>query len=249
MFGHTQFYLRYPFLRNIRYLSKTPFLRNAQGIVTTPVKQTLLKKLSDNGDAGSQYKLAKMYQLGEEIPQDIEEAIGLYTDSADNGYVVAQRALGIMYYFGEKIDHKEAFKWFTKASNQGCLYSRSNLGAMFFFGDGVEPDHKRGITILRETSAFVDEPQRILELIRQEAEAIKRVLIVPFEEIDEALDDVIDHLNGEDIKYWRSMANFGNIGAQNHVYDLYASATDTLKYMDAPLNELCNWDMCDVMNK
>lgn len=73
------------------------------------------------GNAGAQYSLAKMFHTGTGIPQDEKEAIKWYRLAAEQGNVIAQFQLGVLYKYGEGvlhkdgegilIDYKEAIKW------------------------------------------------------------------------------------------------------------------------------------------
>ena len=62
-----------------------------------------------------------MYDKGEGVEQDHEEAVKWYRKAADQGDADAQFNLGVMYYNGEGVpeDDKEAVKWWRKAAEQG----------------------------------------------------------------------------------------------------------------------------------
>jgi TPR repeat protein len=79
--------------------------------------QTIIEK-ANNGDANAQFCLGLMYEEGEGIPQDYNEAIKWYIKAAEQGNANAQFYLGGMYAGGKGVrkDNKETFKWWTKAA-------------------------------------------------------------------------------------------------------------------------------------
>ena len=62
-----------------------------------------------------------MYDLGEGITQDSTEAVKWYRQSAEQGYALAQYALGVIYEKGEGAtnDYKQAVQWYRQAAKQG----------------------------------------------------------------------------------------------------------------------------------
>jgi hypothetical protein len=59
---------------------------------------------------------------------------------AEQGVIVAQFAIGSMYYRGDGMpsrDFKEAARWFRKAARQGHSFSSHMLGLMYFSGQCV----------------------------------------------------------------------------------------------------------------
>jgi len=97
------------------------------------------KALVEKKDALGQYGLGIMYDLGEGVPQDSEEAVKWYKRSAEQGNPDAQNNLGAMYEIGEGIprDSKEAVKWYQRAAEQGNFDAPNNLGAMYLAGMGI----------------------------------------------------------------------------------------------------------------
>jgi len=85
----------------------------------------------EEGDVYAQYALAKYYE------EDEKKAFELYNKSAQQGYVPAQRELGICYFIGKgvKEDNEEAVKWLGKAAEQG--YSSAMLDLAECYRDGV----------------------------------------------------------------------------------------------------------------
>ena len=79
---------------------------------------TALRLAADQGDAGAQFNLGLMYDLGRGVPQDYAQAVKWYRLAADQGYAWAQNNLGNMYELGQGVpqDYVEAHKLFNLAA-------------------------------------------------------------------------------------------------------------------------------------
>ena len=68
-----------------------------------------IKALAEKGHADAQYELGKMYETGDDIPQDYKQAVYWYTKASDQGHPQAQYRLGYMYKQGQGVeqDHKK----------------------------------------------------------------------------------------------------------------------------------------------
>jgi len=77
---------------------------------------------------------------------------------ARGGDVDAQAALGAMYYDGDGVpqDTKQAVQWLEKAVKGGSAEGKALLGVMLVFEEDVA-DPKKGVRLLREAAATVDE--------------------------------------------------------------------------------------------
>ena len=82
-----------------------------------------------------------MYQDGEAVPKDLNEAAQLFRKGADQGNAHAQVALGILYMTGHGVakDWKEAARWFRKAADQGDATGQFNLGSVLQLESGDSP--------------------------------------------------------------------------------------------------------------
>ena len=74
---------------------------------------TALRLAADQGDAGAQFNLGLMYDLGRGVPQDYAQAVKWYRLAANQGYASAQANLGNMYYLGQGVpkDYVLAYMW------------------------------------------------------------------------------------------------------------------------------------------
>ena len=76
---------------------------------------------AEQGNAESQYHLGVMYQRGDGVFRDYNEAVKWYRKSAEQGLPQAQYNLGLMYEKGESVFHdvELAHMWFSLASSKG----------------------------------------------------------------------------------------------------------------------------------
>jgi TPR repeat protein len=92
----------------------------------SPDKLKEIRTSAEKGDAKSQYKIATMYAGGwNGLQQDGVEATRWLTLSAEQGYVPAERLLGMMY--SEHDDKAKALYWLKKAADRGDERSRQRL--------------------------------------------------------------------------------------------------------------------------
>jgi S1-C subfamily serine protease len=105
-----------------------------------------------NGDAESQFNLAKMYdEGGGRVSKSSEEAVKWYRKSAEQGFVAAQLILGMIYDSGKGVikDYEEAAKWYRKAAEQNILAAQFILGGMYAEGKGVPKSSREAVKWLR----------------------------------------------------------------------------------------------------
>jgi len=74
--------------------------------------------------------------------KDYKKAYKLILPLAEQGNVMAQTTLGVMYQEGHGVpqDYKEAGKWYRLAAEQGFAPAQYNLGVMHTNGQGVPKD-------------------------------------------------------------------------------------------------------------
>ncbi|MDG1439003.1 MAG: tetratricopeptide repeat protein [Emcibacteraceae bacterium] len=71
-----------------------------------------------------------------------EEAFTGFTEAAEDGHMLAQYYLGVMYATGRTLprDDVTAYKWFMKAALQGHAIAQGNIGTMKLNARGTEFD-------------------------------------------------------------------------------------------------------------
>ncbi len=100
-----------------------------------------LRRLADQGDADAQHALGVMYDKGQGVPQDYQEAAKWYRLAADQGHAKAQTVLGHKYAQGQGVaqNDQEAFRWVRKAAEQGYATAEALLGSMYYEGRSGAP--------------------------------------------------------------------------------------------------------------
>jgi TPR repeat protein len=95
-----------------------------------------------------------MYDKGEGVQQDYKQALAWYEKAADQGWVLAQHNLGLLYYKGEVVqqDLKQAAAWHRKAAEQGYAEAQFFLGFMYREGKGVQQDSKQAAAWYRKAA-------------------------------------------------------------------------------------------------
>ena len=73
---------------------------------------------------------------------DIETAVTLFTQAADNGLAIAQYNLGVMYFTGEGVpqNYERSFHYTQLAAEQGHVNAMVNLGVLYYNQLGVQAD-------------------------------------------------------------------------------------------------------------
>lgn len=101
-----------------------------------------LQLKANEGDAISQFDLAKCYAHGFGVNQDATKAVKYYQLSANQGFIAAQCDLGTCYLIGFGVNRNLflARKYFEFAANQGCPDGQFNLGVCYENGFGVEKE-------------------------------------------------------------------------------------------------------------
>jgi TPR repeat protein len=117
--------------------SKTPTKKQQP-----PQNLKKLKKLAEDGDANSQYKLGQAYLEGDGAQQNFGEAITLFRKSAEQKNADAHFSIGLMYDEGNGVpqDYVTAAEWYTKAAELGHATAQYSLGLMHTTGQGLPND-------------------------------------------------------------------------------------------------------------
>jgi localization factor PodJL len=99
----------------------------------------LLRRAANQGLAMAQYRLAKLYERGEGVTPDINQAREWTERAAAAGNRKAMHDLGVYYARGEgaNLDEGTAFRWFKQAAELGVADSQYNLGVLYLQGRGV----------------------------------------------------------------------------------------------------------------
>lgn len=125
----------------------------AQANTLEEAKQKLLQKdyaaahaiylsLANQNDAKACYNLGLMYQNGDGVPRNLDEAVKWYTKSAELNYKEAQYTLGSLVFqrMIQSISYPQAVTYYEQAAQQGHVKSQLNLGMLYLRGEVIAQD-------------------------------------------------------------------------------------------------------------
>ncbi len=146
------------------------------------------KMLAAQGDTEAMYRLSIAYATAQGTERNKEEAMRWLRQSAEQGYGLAQEALGNVLMMGKLAERnpEEGWSWLEKAAAQGRANAQMTLGMSLLSGRGREPDPVRGRELLEKSIAQGNamamsmlgvwlmreggEPQQGLKLLEEAAE-------------------------------------------------------------------------------
>ena len=143
-------------------LIAAPFTVNAglsEGLAAYDKAQyaTALKELTlpaEKGNANAQYRLGKIFNLGQGLPPDKKEAAKWFHLAAEQGLAEAQATLGYLCLVGEGVSQNSdlALKWTRKAAAQGDATGQFNLSVMYGEPFGIQKNPAESLKWLRKAA-------------------------------------------------------------------------------------------------
>lgn len=115
----------------------------------------LLSAATDKGETLAIFMLAKCYELGKGVKQDMSMSYDLYKRAADNGDDDARFMLGLFHFngvFGVQ-DFEQALKWFSFSAENGNGCGQAYAGLLYLRGMGVEIDEVKGWDLINKSVA------------------------------------------------------------------------------------------------
>jgi len=112
-----------------------------------PQALQLLQPLAENGDVRAQATLALIYDHGQGIDRDRQQALYWYTQAASAGLAQAQYDLGTKYYRGDGVAHApdKAITWWRQAAHSGMPEAQYNLALAYDRGVGVDSNPEQAL--------------------------------------------------------------------------------------------------------
>ena len=110
--------------------------------------------LANNGDAGAQLQVGTLYDQGEGVANNPQQAVAWFRAAALQGNAHAQHYLGLMYAKGRGTvkDDVLAAEWFGKAAEQGFAKAQYQLGKAYAEGVGVEKNSENSLFWLHKSA-------------------------------------------------------------------------------------------------
>lgn len=109
-----------------------------------------LKKFAARGEPQACFELAERALEGDEVPQDVAQAVRLLEQAAQGGINNAWFRLGKIYHDGltGAPDYTRTLDYYTRAARAGVPEAQHNLGAMLVSARGVNRDLVEGLAWL-----------------------------------------------------------------------------------------------------
>lgn len=113
-----------------------------------------LQPVAEQGNVEAQYYIGYIYQNGQGVNEDQQQAAKWYLKAANGGYGPAQSKIGFMYANGHAFtkDYEKAAIWYRKAAEQGNLTGQKELGVLYFNGNGVKKDYAQAKNWLQKAA-------------------------------------------------------------------------------------------------
>jgi len=104
--------------------------------------------LADEGIAGAQFCVGRLYANGFGMAMDDEQAIKWYTLACEGGHAEARFNLGVMYAngWGVDMDWDEAARFYDLSAGQGFVPAQKALAYAYGHGMGVQKDRVQAYT-------------------------------------------------------------------------------------------------------
>lgn len=128
-------------------------------VKNVPEDINILTQLSENGDLQASNMLAVAYFFGNNIDQDIDKAVELFSLAADGGLTSAQRNLAIILESNEPKDPEKAVEYYKKAAinKNPDAYALNNLGACFLVGEGCKRNPEKAVNLFAKAAKLGDD--------------------------------------------------------------------------------------------
>lgn len=113
-----------------------------------------LTPLAHKGSASAQYRLGKIFNLGQGVPPNKKEAAKWFYLAAKQGLAQAQGALGYLCLVGEGVSQNSdlALQWTRKAALQGDATAQFNLSVMYGEPYGIQKNPAESLKWLRRAA-------------------------------------------------------------------------------------------------
>jgi TPR repeat protein len=115
----------------------------------------MFRKEAKAGDVASMEELGNLYQNGNGVEKNYEQAVAWYRKAAEewaSSYAMTSLAYMLENGLGTPKNHKKALAAYRKAAEWGDTTAMQVLGTWYLHGEGVEQDYGKALMYLREGS-------------------------------------------------------------------------------------------------
>lgn len=109
---------------------------------------------AEAGDPQAMFLLSQLYERGQGVPRDEQQALSWLRAAAEAGYAPACHNLGDRYLNGDGVprDPARAASWWRQAAVRGLPVAQYNLGTLYYRGLGVPADPAQAAWWYREAA-------------------------------------------------------------------------------------------------
>jgi TPR repeat protein len=104
------------------------------------------------GQSLAALSLGSLYQNGEGVPRDWDEAAKWYQRAGDLGYPEGYAWLGLLYLNGKPPNYREAAKWLESAAQKGSPNALFTLASMYEAGTGVRQNSALALRLFTDAA-------------------------------------------------------------------------------------------------
>lgn len=114
------------------------------------------RRRADAGEAGAQYDMGLLSQVGKHVAKDGRAAASWMKKSADGGDIDALATLGVYYLRGPGVerDAERGLGMIREAADKGSFVGMVSLAYAYYDGSGVKQDKKTSRKLLRKAAAL-----------------------------------------------------------------------------------------------
>jgi len=147
----TRVFLLVSALASVAHADDLEDARRAYGAGEFGEASTLLRPLAREGNVEAQYLLGRLYEQGDGVAKDENEARRLYKAAAGRGHKLASERLAVVGK-SQSADESVALGWYLPAAKQGDVEAQYNLGYMYETGWGVSINEKEAARWYQEAA-------------------------------------------------------------------------------------------------
>jgi len=155
--------------------------------------------------AKAQLSIGLLYDTGDDVGRDYNEAATWFRAAAEQGNAEAQLKLGILYTEGHGVpqDDTQAAEWYDKAAEQANAEAQATFGALYELGRGVPQNYNLAAAWYRKAAdQGYARAQNLLGNLYSEGQGVSQDCV-------------------EAAVWYRRAADQGNANAQYHLGILY----------------------------
>jgi uncharacterized membrane-anchored protein len=124
------------------------------GTANAPETMQDLRNAADAGNADAMFNIGYLYDTGQGIAQDYQQAMTWYLKAASLGNIAAMNNIGVLYASGRGViqDYTQAMTWYLKAADGGDTAAMFHIGLLYATGQGVSRNYEQALAWCRKAA-------------------------------------------------------------------------------------------------